>query len=625
MSEIKILPETVSTKIAAGEVIERPASVVKELVENALDAGADMIRVSVEKAGVRLISVIDNGKGMDQDDAIMCFELHGTSKINDDNDLNVIGTYGFRGEAVPSVASVARVTLRTRQKNAPDGTEVCVEGGTMRRAEPTGCAAGSEFVIRDLFYNVPARRKFLKTDATEERHIYETILNMSLPNPHVAFELRVDGKTLLNSPAAKTSVPRLQLFFGKGFTSDMIAVDHRVNDLRIHGWIARHNIVRNSRREQRFFVNGRAIEAQAAYLGVRDGYGTLVEKGGYPPVILFLELDPQMIDVNVHPAKREIRFRHERVITHAIAEAIRETLRQSDAPTAAVDPRFPLRSVMSGAEITVHPSAPESPELFIKSTANDVYYTSEPSVRILEPTLPKPVEPQEDKIEPDAIEVIETPAEIPASEAIPELPDPPRDLNDPRAKHALSLIGVLDTTYILASFGGGLVIIDQHAAHERVLFERLLNERRGRDPSVSQPLLFPIAIELTRVEAALMRRYAACFAEAGFEIGEIGETTIMLNAIPQAIPQENLNACFHEILTHLIEEEATRGRNINYDTLARAACKAAVKAHDRVSFAEAEALIRQMGECEMPFSCPHGRPTVIHISKNELERRFGRR
>lgn len=642
MSQIQILSETVSTKIAAGEVIERPASVVKELVENALDAGADNIRVRIEKAGVRLISVTDNGSGMDQDDALLCFELHGTSKIKTDQDLLTIGTYGFRGEAVPSVASVARVTLRTRKRNCPDGTEVEIAGGILRKSTPVGCAAGSEFIVKDLFFNVPARRKFLKTDATEERHIFDVIMNMSLPNPLVGFELVVDGRTVLHSPGLQNPIPRLQAFFGKNFTTDMVSVDYKYDGIRIRGWIARHGIVRNSRREQRFFVNGRAIESITTFQGVRDGYGSLVEKNCYPPVILFIDLNPDQIDVNVHPAKREIRFRHERILSFALAESIRITLQGSDAPAAAIDSGLSLRSIIAGSEVRVTPAPHDiSMELFPeKGPTPAVMYTAQkpapmPVIPIVAtigfPPETKSVSVERETESNEQTDISSSAPNDSASEIEkksapylePELP--PESLDDPRAKLSLSVIGILNSTYILASFAGGLVIIDQHAAHERILFERLLHYNRDKKTDRRQKLLFPIAIELTRGETLLLRRYLEMFDAAGFEIGEIGQTTIMVQSVPLCLPQENLTDRFHILLTHLMEEDGHRGRLVSYDSLARAACKAAVKANDRLSITEADALIRQMGECDMPFSCPHGRPTIIHLSQSELEKRFGRR
>lgn len=614
MSDIWVLPDTVSTQIAAGEVIERPASVVKELIENALDAGASHIRVAIERAGVKLISVIDNGSGMDADDALLCFELHGTSKIKTHQDLQSIGTYGFRGEALPSIASVSRVLLRTRRKEETDGAEVEIAAGIVKQTGPGGCAVGTEIVIKDLFYNVPARRKFLKTDATEERHIFETLLNMSLPNPQVGFELSFDGRSVLHSPASKTLVPRLQTFFGKEITREMLPVDSEKDGLRIRGWIARHGVVRSSRREQRFFVNGRAVESLTTFQGVREGYGSMIEKGAYPPVILFIDLDPALIDVNVHPAKREIRFRSERPLIQALSGTIRSTLQGSDTPAVAIDPSFSMRSIISNAEIRHLPSFQHTGDLFQPPSEESIPYIPIPSVKSVSESS-------------DSLRQASLPAEpqvkscvSPSSYASP----PPRLLSDPAAKLAITLIGILNETYILAAFADGLVVIDQHAAHERILFEKFLRQAEKRDQCTAQPLLFPVMVELSRIEANLLRRYRDAFAMAGFEIGDVGQTAVMLNALPDGIPNENLVERFRTLLSRLAEEDSVQGRIVSLESVAKAACKAAVKAHDRLTHEEAEALIRQMGECDLPFSCPHGRPTILHISSRELDKRFGR-
>lgn len=607
MSIIRVLPEVVCNQIAAGEVIERPASVVKELLENAIDAHARKIRIMIEKAGVRLIQISDDGDGMDKDDAILCFETHGTSKIHEEKDLHSIASYGFRGEAIPSIASVARVLLKTRHRDSDIGSQVVVDGGKMRSVEPVGIPQGTEFTIRDLFYNVPARRKFLRTDATEERHIYETVLNMALPHPEIAFELYFDGRRTLQSPAADTLLPRLQFFFGKQFSKEMLPLDTQTESVRVTGWIARHGVVRNSRREQRFFVNGRAVDTFAMLQGVKEGYGSLVEKGCYPPCVLFVECDPQLLDVNVHPAKREIRFRNEHLIIRAISEGIQSVLQTVDAPAVAVNTNVSLRTLIGVGEINVRPLnervAPNIPQ-FENTPTPPVFY--EPKK---EPT------PSQENIE---FEIPETPTSKISTEAN-------APVSESHVPLAIEVIGILNDTYILARFEDGLVVIDQHAAHERVLFEKILERAQHKENSASQKLLFPIPIELTRIESALMKRYAPIFQEVGFDISDIGVHSIMISALPIDISHDSVETLFSEILTHLMEEDAQSGRlGPQIDILARVACKAAVKAHDKLSLQEAQALIHQMGACIHPFSCPHGRPTLIHISLKELEKRFSR-
>ncbi|MBQ4315482.1 MAG: DNA mismatch repair endonuclease MutL, partial [Lentisphaeria bacterium] len=329
MGNIKVMSRELANRIAAGEVVERPGSVVKELVENAIDSGADRIRVTIEKAGSRLIQVTDNGCGMDEEDALLAFEEHGTSKLVDDSQLLAVGTLGFRGEAIPSIASVSRFTLKTRRHDADSGVKVTVDAGVLVSTQPDGSPAGTTVEVRDLFYNVPARKKFLKSPATEEHHIEEAMLNLALGHYEQAFELRIDRRVSFNSAGAGTPEMRIRELFGRSFSNNMLPVSHRENGMTVSGFIASPGFTRPGRREQRIFVNRRAIESQAIYRGIKDGYGTLnTESGRYPPVILYLTIPSGEVDVNVHPAKREVRFSSEYSVTRCIANAVSSALRR---------------------------------------------------------------------------------------------------------------------------------------------------------------------------------------------------------------------------------------------------------------------------------------------------------
>ncbi len=322
MSKIQLLTERIYNKIAAGEVVERPASVLKELLENSLDAGALRITVAVRQGGEQLISVTDDGEGMDPDDAILCFEAHATSKIKTEKDLFAITSFGFRGEAMPSIASVAKVTLHTRRRDSAEGFEVVINGGKMLASAPFGCAPGTEVVVRDLFFNTPARKKFLRSRATEEKHIAEMITNISLAHPEIGFELTFDGRPFLSSPAAKDPVPRIRALFGRDYADAMIPVSGSEHGITVNGFIARRSFTRPTRMEQRIFVNGRPVESQAVYRGIREGCGPTLDKGRYQPCILFLSLDPSRVDVNVHPAKREVRFSSDYEVTGSVRSAV---------------------------------------------------------------------------------------------------------------------------------------------------------------------------------------------------------------------------------------------------------------------------------------------------------------
>ncbi len=589
MGFIKILPDSISNRIAAGEVIERPASVVKELVENSIDSAASKITVQIEGSGTRLISVTDNGRGMDPDDALLCLEPHATSKISHADDINRIYTLGFRGEALPSIASVSRLRLRTRRAEELEGTEVRIEGGKLQDSSPVGCAPGTEVNVRDLFFNTPARRKFLHSKSTEERHIQETLWGLALGNPEVSFELILDGSLVFSSPADSSLSSRIQIFFGRDMLSNLIPVSNQNPRYRISGHAARHGYSKNSRREQRVFVNRRPVEAPAIFAGIRDGYGSLSGDGRYPPVFLFLEMDPALVDVNVHPAKREVRFRESREVSSFISESIRDALRNSQSPTVSVSSELPLRSILAGASISYEPK------------------------KIMQPPITIPASAQTEPDRPG----------LPGQKKDTDEPIPLQESEGTSTVSDLKILNFLDETYILASSGNGLVIIDQHAAHERVMFEKILGSSR-RKGVLAQKLLIPVTVELSRSEVIFLQKNIGHFKKLGFDFESFGSNTIIINSIPDGIRQDNLKGMFSDMLTSLVEEGRTGGR-IDEAAVARAACRNSIKAHDSLTLHEAKSLLHQLALCELPFSCPHGRPVIINISYRELERRFGRK
>ncbi len=630
MGKIRVLSEQLSNRIAAGEVIERPASVVKELVENAIDAGATRITVEVEGAGSRLIAVTDNGCGMDSDDAMMCLEPHGTSKIREASDIDRIMTLGFRGEAIPSIASVSRFTLCTRTAEAKEGFELQVEGGIVRNAAPAGAPVGTAIKVRDIFFNVPARKKFLKSPATEEHHIEEMLLMLALPCPEISFELIMNGRMAINSPGAETLDLRLREFFGKNFASQMLPVEYRENSLLIHGYIAAPGFTRTSRREQRTFVNGRAVESLAIYRGLRDGYATLAESGRFPPCVLFVQMPPADVDVNVHPAKREVRFKQEFTITRAVAGAVANALKKRQTPQSTLDYRVPMESFLGGAEISYEPEAPQ-PELI---------EVTEPEIRQI-PEIP----PQKERIHksdekvtedfavaelpvfppPKAEKVTTEVTELPSLTDEDKVPEPVRPMPEKivfNGDWPTEVIGVLDKTYIVASGNAGLVLIDQHAAHERILFEKL--QRDVTEGVPSQNLLIPITLDLPRNAAQMMWKSRELFISLGFDIEPMGNSTIMLNAIPAALPAGDWESVLLDVLDELIENSAAK-LPLELDFVARAACKAAIKAHDFLTPEMAANLLEQLGRCRQGTLCPHGRPTMLTITLSEIERRFGRK
>ncbi len=677
-----MLSEAVCNKIAAGEVVERPASVVKELVENGLDAGAGKILVAVEKAGSRCIRIVDDGEGMDEDDAMLCFESHATSKIVKEDDIFTISSFGFRGEAMPSIASVSKMSIRTRRRDAASGVEVLVHGGKMIASNPTGCAPGTEVIVKDLFYNIPARKKFLKSNATEERHILDCVSSISLAHPGVTFEVKVDGRTFLSSPASTSLIPRIRELFGKEYADALVPVSQTENGITVSGYISKRNFTRASRADQRIFVNGRSIESQAVYRGIKEGCGPMLEKGRYQAAILFLRLDPKLVDVNVHPTKQEVRFYNDLAVTSAVRQAVMTALRLADPVIPYIQ-----NPDNRGLEKTVAPSiysafSVEDPS-FKKDDSGTAATTPEGIPEHLPPSLAgeadslpsEPVSPMPElqkqgvshgisdlsrimraayityqPVSKDASGVPEegsasvlfgkdffrtsADAEKTEKQSVPqddvsrtEKAEPERQYErDSAEQHSLfspetfRFLGLMENSYLVGTIADGLVLIDQHAAHERVLYERIL---KGVDGSLSQRLLLPIIVEISRADMLFVIRNTSAFESIGYEIEPFGQNTVKLNGIPAALPQNNAGGMFTDILSRLAENGSVQ--TLTLDRIARAACKAAVKAHDHLTLAECEALIRQMGKCEQPFACPHGRPTVLNISLNEIERRFGRK
>ena len=653
MSKIKILSEHLSNRIAAGEVIERPASVVKELVENAIDAGARHIRVEIEKAGSRLISVLDDGSGMDGDDALLCIEPHGTSKIFSEEDIGRITTLGFRGEALPSIASISRFSIQTRTAEMLEGTRVRIAGGKLLEAVPVGCPVGTLMQVRDLFFNTPARRKFLKSAATESHHIEETFLAMALPHPEIGFELRMEGRTVFNSPASPNYEARIREFFGRQFAESMWPVDYVDNHIHITGFIASPGFTRNSRKEQRTYINARAVESFTLFRGIREGYAVMSESGRFPPVILYIEMPPEEVDVNVHPAKREVRFKQDYVVSRAVAEAVSNALKRSRVGEKAdfeeenlpLTGQVPLRLVLESANVSYTLRDIEQPQFAIVSknelsTSSGIsHYSSSPgTASVSEADISTPVEEAEPLPEVPAANSNFNAAPSTGAKSlafIESLPEtPPVGVKEQRELRVYpeapfngdwptEILGVLDDTYILGACRGGLVLIDQHAAHERIMFENIL--KTAQSGSVAQPLLLPQILELPATMISLLLRNGKVFEKLGFDFEPMGNTSVMVNALPVKLPtHRSLNELIPDMLQELLDN-LTNKLPVELEYVARAACRAAVKAHDRLTLKEAQELLRLLGECQQGTLCPHGRPTMVTIAYKEIEKRFGRR
>jgi len=622
MSKIRILPAHIANQIAAGEVIERPASVVKELVENSIDAGANRIRVEIESAGSRLIRVGDNGCGMDEDDLLLSIEPHGTSKIKEESDIHAIQTLGFRGEAIPSIASISKFCIQSRTAAKTEGAKLTVDGGRVKDLTPCGCPTGTLIEVKDLFYNIPARKKFLKAPATESHHIEECVIAMAIAHKDIGFELIADGRVVFNTPASPDLRHRLREFFGRNYSENLLGADHTQNGIHVHGFVAAPGFKRPSRKEQRVFVNLRPVEALAAYRGIKDGYGTIHDDNGYPPVCLFIELPFSDVDVNVHPAKREVRFKHEYQLSAAIAAAVGNALHGTPGELPGylkndIKPVFdrgtvPLHSILAGADVS-YELKPEQDELNFAETEKSDELFDRPAVRPAAPpilqNLFRPAAPIAPAPAPAAADTV--PREI------KEVKLAAYDGNFPR-----ELLGILNDSYLLAAGADGLVMIDQHAAHERIWFEKLLFHAQKGAPS--QSLLLPETVELPVPQISLLLRQRPMLEEIGFDLEPLGSTTVMVNALPANLPSSHIAEIFAGMLHELLENEQNKFP-VALEFVARAACKAAVKFHDKLTMEAAKALMAQLQCCRQPTLCPHGRPTMITVTYAEIEKRFQRK
>lgn len=634
MSRIKVMSKLLASRIAAGEVIERPASVVKELVENSIDAGASEITVEIERAGTRLIAVTDNGCGMDEEDALLSLQQHGTSKLLNEKDLDHIMTLGFRGEAIPSIASVSKFTMMTRTIEAQGGTMVESDGEGNHTVRPCAAKVGTRIEVRDLFANLPARKKFLKSPATEEHHIEEVFSMMAIAHIEISFKLIIDNRISMQSPASGKLEYRLREIFGKNFVDNLLPVDHTENDLHITGFIAAPGFTRPSRRDQRVFINSRPVEAQAVYRGIKEGYATLAESGRYNPVVLFMDMPPEELDINVHPAKREVRFKAEYFISRAVASAVSSALRQLRTPEKireektneellTLNGKLPLSMIIDAAEISYTPEKCVQQELpvHIKQSVADTVLPLPPVPEKRENTEQElPVRKEENTCQPATVKTPETTVET-------NIVSPMVKAVAPAAFSGVwpfRIIGAVDRTYILAESGSGLVLIDQHAAHERIMFEKILDRYNAKEVE-KQQLLLPETIELPRSMIKLISGNKEVFEKIGFDLESAGGTTVMVNSIP-VTPAKHRSIA--EWINDMLEELLTSSpisAAITPEAAAKAACKAAIKAHDELTQEGMYALLEQLKLCRQGTLCPHGRPTLIDINMKEIERRFGRR
>lgn len=611
--KIRILPENLCNQIAAGEVVERPASVVKELIENALDADATEITIEVEGGGRKLIRVTDNGDGMGKDDIFLCLERHGTSKISTSEDLFHLNTLGFRGEALPSIAAVSRVTLRSRNVDSLEGWELYVEGGTIRRAGAIGLPIGTAIEVRDLFFNTPARRKFLRKDETELGHIAELVTRLALSSPEVQFRLFHNQRPLIDTPRQPRLVERVAALLGRPLLADLATVDFGDESLTMRGFISRPELNRATSGAIYTYINGRYIRDRVVQHAIVEGVRQLLPRGRYPVAILFLTIPSDQVDVNVHPTKHEVRFSNQHAVHDFIVAAIRSSLR-SGVETAA--PLLPAATkFLSSAIANSNPHDRSEPRLF--------HPTDKPrqaEIReAIEAYVPLHLH-DEQNLSPVATQDRSQPEATAQSFS---------ETSNPEGKgfySRLAVIGQYKSSYILAEDElGGLVLIDQHAAHERIGFERLRKE--FRDGVVArQMLLFPQIIEFDFKETSLVVEQLDLLARLGFELEHFGARSFALKAVPELL---NARTNYLEILRDIAGELAEIGVSNQIEAaceqlLVSISCHGMVRANHHLSRLEIEALLRDLDQIDFNACCPHGRPIHKRLASEEIARMFRR-
>ncbi len=626
MPKIKILSADVANKIAAGEVVERPASVVKELIENAVDADSTSIRVEIRAGGKRLIRVTDNGTGMEREDALLALERHATSKVSRIEDLENIQTFGFRGEALASIASVSNFELLTRTTDAIQGTKINVDSGVFRSVEESGCSPGTHISINNLFHNVPARLKFLKTDTTEINHITKQVTWAALAHPKIHFVLSHNGKTVLDVRACDSNIERARLIYGKEFADNLIEFDEELPDFKLSGLLGKPEFTKPNRDYQLFFMNQRPIRSPMIGAALKEALGATVQSGRLAVAILFMTLEPDTVDVNVHPAKIEVRFKNERTIFTGIVKMIRSVINKEKfipkietttetQPTPIEKSNIETKTPISSKQFT-RPRPTIAPE--IETETPDATKTEEKATKAVE-TERKETEPIEEvETEPsndDTKTVVQ-----PSQQTIPE--GATLKLLD---FENVELKTNLFKTYIVAEGEDKVFFIDQHVAAERVLYERFVNQLKS-DGIPVQGLLLPVTVEVTPQQLAILKVHAEMFSKVGFELEEFGANTILIRAIPAPLPTRTAAQTITDLLDKLPDqphEEVELPKAID-DALITLACRSAVKAGDTLDSKEMINLVRELSEAKLPFNCPHSRPIIIEMGRDELERRFHR-
>ena len=621
MGVIKILDENLINKIAAGEVIERPASIVRELIDNSLDAGATEIFIFIEHAGKRLIKIIDNGCGMDEDDIFLSIERHATSKLKTADDLFRINTYGFRGEALASIASISRLTIKSRRQEVLEGNSITIIGGQIKSKNIVGMSVGTEICVENLFFNTPVRKKFLKSDSTEFSHILNIITNHSLANPEKHFKLYSENDLVFDSPKTAEKMEAIINVYGNSIKNKIINVSENINEIFVEAYLGVPEIARKTREHQKIFVNGRCIKNNSVSMAVYNSYKTLLGAGEHPFFVIFINVPPDSVDVNIHPSKSEVRFTDAKFIQDNLEIILKKNLRKSPA----ISPKISLKTYKIENLIEPEPGANQLPINEIKSSQTSLLNPDLPlnlkseSVKAYQPPLElkiasSPVEPTN----PVFKEISNT--DDFSKNDIGEIKKVSENVN-------YKIIGQANNLYIIVELNDKIKLIDQHAAHERMLYNKFMLSIKNEKPAEAQLLLLPVNIELTQSEKNVIKNWLGVLSHLGFELEEFGTNSYLIRSVPIFIGKR---ADDKRMVLDLIDDIISIGSIKSFDEMmhnlvAMMSCKAAVKAGARLMPAEMKEIVEAVLNVSEVSTCPHGRPTSIDLTFVELEKNFKRR
>ncbi len=666
MSEIRVLSKEVSELIAAGEVIDRPASVVKELLENAVDAGANVITVEIKNGGRTYLRVTDNGKGISAEDLPTAFLRHATSKITDKNDLEKILTLGFRGEALASICAVARVSVLTKRVGDDLGTHYEIEGGEEKVNEQSGCPDGTTFVVRDLFYNVPARLKFLKKDTTEGNYVAEIVTKLTLSHPEISFKFIRDNKVELLSAGDGKTYSAVYSVFGREFASSLVPVDYTWKGVHIGGFTVRPLESKSNRKFQNFFVNSRYIKSLACSCALEDAYRNQIMVGKFPACVLYIDIAPDTVDVNVHPTKIQVRFSNESLMHEAVYFAVKDALLKNDKPneikfeskrnftdkelySVTQDPGVQMRFAQPEPAVKpqqpIQPAVPAQPQHYsyaaqtpsvtesVKSVP-ETHYTqsvSQPAAPV-PPASPAPAAKPQSRLTVEEVNRIVSEIPLPkdeddrkfkyiADQSFEKKIEQPVVVEDFEEKPRPVVIGELFRTFVVAQCGDEMILMDKHAAHERYIFEKIKDDKNQLDP---QMLLEPVMVVLPYDEYDALSHNVEKVRELGFEIEPDVAPTIAVKGVPIILGDENPSEVISELAKNFIANKLDPQIELFDDLYHSLACKAAIKAHDKSSILELQALLDKVYDNDDIRYCPHGRPVMIKLSKREIEKQFRR-